>query len=167
MGPSVGAHLEVTLHLAIAWAGGYVLARMLGLGPLAAVAAATILPASSWFPLHLGEGHLILMGFVFLPWLLALMVLASERKLALPAIAAAALLAITFGGGGGEVIIYEGPLVAAYAIAETIRRRSARPILFLAVAGAFAAGFAAVRLLPVLEILRERGRVPWGPAWIN
>jgi hypothetical protein len=162
----VGAHLDVTLHLAIAWAGGYVLARVIGLGPIAAVAMATIFPASSWFPLHIGEGQIHLMSFAYLPWIIALLLIASDRGLAVPAVFAGLLLALTFGEGGAEVLIYSAPLVAILAVAEAVRQRSLRPILFLAIAGIFAVGFAAVKLLPVVEVLRERGRVPWGPAWV-
>ena len=36
-GPVVGAHLEIPFHLAIAWGGGYLLARALGLGAPGAV----------------------------------------------------------------------------------------------------------------------------------
>jgi len=165
-GPVVGGHLEVALHLAIACAGGYVLARVLGLRPLAALAAGTIFPACGWFPLHMGEGQIHLMSFAYLPWFIALMLTASDRAIALPAICGGALLALTFGEGGAEVATYSAPLIGILAAYEVIRRRSIRPILFLAAAVGFGVGFVAVKLLPVVVLLRERGRVPWGPAWI-
>jgi hypothetical protein len=165
LGPMVGAHLSVTVHLGIAWAGGYMLARTLGLGPLAAATAATVYPASSWFPLHVGEGHLTLMGFVYLPWLLALMVAAGQRAFAPCAIAAGALFAITFGSGGAGVIIYEAPLLVAFAIVEMVRTRRVRPLLFLTAAGTFALGLAALKLMPTIEVVLERGRAPWGVAF--
>ncbi|MGZ6243901.1 MAG: hypothetical protein ACXWN9_15115, partial [Candidatus Binataceae bacterium] len=70
-GPAAGAHLEVPLHLAMAWAGGYVLGRVLEMRPLGAVACASAFAASSWFPLHVASGELVMMGFCYLPWLLA------------------------------------------------------------------------------------------------
>ncbi len=162
----VGAHLALTLHLAIAWAGGYVLARVIGLDPVAAVTAATIFPASSWFSLHMGEGQIPLMAFAYLPWFVALMLTSSECGIAIPAICGGILLALTLGEGGAEMAIYSAPLVGVLAAWQMVRERSLRPLLFLTAAVVFAVGFAALKLLPVLILLRERGRVPWGAAWI-
>lgn len=166
LGVMAGVHLSVMLHLAIAWAGGYVLARVIGLGPAAAVAAATIFPASSWFSLHIGEGQIHLMAFAYLPWFIALMLMPPERGFAIPAICAGGLLALTFGEGGAEVAVYSAPLIGVLATYEAARKRSLRPMLFLAAAASFGVGFVAVKLLPVVSLLRERGRVPWGLAWI-
>jgi len=55
-GPAAGTHLAVWLHLAMAWAGGYVLGRVLRMSPLGAVACASAFAASSWFPLHVAAG---------------------------------------------------------------------------------------------------------------
>lgn len=166
VGPMVGAHLEITLHLAIAWAGGYVLARVLGLRPLAAAAAATIYPAAGWFPLHMGEGHLVFLSFAYLPWLIAMMFLAREWAIAPLAIAAGLLFTFSFGEGGAEAVIHLAPLLVVLALCEVVSRRSLRPVYFLALAGIFALGFSAAKLLPTIELVRERSRVPWGPAWI-
>jgi hypothetical protein len=59
-GPSVGAHLEIPLHLAIAWAGGYTLARLLGIRPLGAAVDATVFPSSSC----VASGHRASNGFL-------------------------------------------------------------------------------------------------------
>jgi hypothetical protein len=48
-GPFLGTHLQMILSLGLAWSGGYVLARVIGISLLGAVAAATVFPASSWF----------------------------------------------------------------------------------------------------------------------
>src|SRR5580704_4915301 len=70
-GPAIGVHLEVPLHLAIAWAGGYVLGRIQGMRRLGAVACASAFASSSWFPLHVAAGDVVMMGFCYFPWLLA------------------------------------------------------------------------------------------------
>jgi hypothetical protein len=163
----VGAHLSLTLHLAIAWAGGYALARVIGLRPVGAVAAATIFPASSWFSLHMGEGQIHLMAFAYLPWFLALTFISLRGRVAIAAIGGGLLLALTFGEGGAEVVTYSAPLIVVLALYWAVQNRSIRPLLFLGAAGAFGIGFIAVKLVPVLSVLAERGRVPWGAAWIN
>jgi len=56
VGPVLGLQLEIILHLAMAWSGGYVLARTLGLSSLGCVVAASVFPSNSWFFLHVGEG---------------------------------------------------------------------------------------------------------------
>jgi len=45
-GPFLGTHLQIILSLAVAWYGCYVLARVIGIRPLGALAAATVFPAS-------------------------------------------------------------------------------------------------------------------------
>ncbi len=164
-GPMVGMHLEVTLHLAIAWAGGYVFARLLGMKPLAAVVAATVFPASGWFPLHLGEGHVTFLAVAYLPWLLSLIMLAGKH-LGACAVAGGLLLALSFFEGGEILLICGLPVIALYALYESVHRRSLRSIEFLAIAGALALGFAAIKLIPALEVLRAHPRTPWGPAWV-
>ena len=83
-GPAAGAHLEVPLHLAMAWAGGYVLGRVVGMRWLGAVACASAFAASSWFPLHVASGELVMMGFCYLPWPLAFGWLAIGQRLRSP-----------------------------------------------------------------------------------
>src|SRR2546427_6354046 len=47
LGPVTGVHVEIPLHLAIGWGGGYLLARAQGLNPLAGVVSGTVFTASS------------------------------------------------------------------------------------------------------------------------
>jgi hypothetical protein len=165
VGPMVGMHLEVTLHLAIAWAGGYLFARLLGLRPLSALLAATVFPAAGWFPLHLGEGHLVFLGVVYLPWLLAA-IAASEKRFPIAAVVIAFLFAFSFGEGSVLMIVTELPVIGIYVLSEMLRRRSFRPLGAIAIGGTLGLGLAAVDLMPAVELVRERGRVPWGPAWV-
>jgi hypothetical protein len=70
------------------------------------------------------------------------------------------------GGGGAQAIFYEVPLLLTFAIIEIVRTRRAQPLLFLATAGTFALGLSAVKLLPTIEVVLERGRVPWGNSFV-
>jgi len=170
LGPSVGAHLEVILHLSICWAGCYVLARELGMRPVAAAVAGTAFSASSWFPLHIGEGHLVMLPFAYLPWFLVLMMLAVKTAKWTPSVVAGALFAITFGEGGVLIFIYASPLIALFAMYLCLELRSSRPMTFLAAAGIFGATLSAVKLLPSYELVVLHPRQPWGFAfstWSN
>ena len=98
--PVVGTHLEVVLHLATAWAGGYVLARVMGLGVLAAILCGSLFPGSSWFYLHMGVGHVVFLPALYLPWFIALLWIAAEqRRLFMAALGGAVLALIFFEGG--------------------------------------------------------------------
>jgi hypothetical protein len=147
-GSTVGLHLEVPLHLAIAWAGGYVLGRSLHLRPLASIACATVFPSSSWFYLHLGAGHLDFISFAYTPWTIAFTLLAIERKRIGWAAAAASTLALAIFEGGihptAETAIFVIMLTAILAVMG----RDRWPLMVLAAAGLFTIGFAAVKLVP-------------------
>ncbi len=147
-GPVLGLHLEIILHLALAWAGGYLLGRMLGMTRLGAIGAATLFPASSWFYLHLGEGHAVMLPFAYLPWLALCLWRAFEYRGATYAIAAGAILALMFGEGGVYAVTYSLLLTGVLAFVVAFLEGSLRPLVELSLAGFFAAGFAAVKLLP-------------------
>ncbi len=147
-GPVLGLHLEIILHLALAWAGGYLLGRTLGMTRLGAVGAATLFPASSWFYLHLGEGHAVMLPFAYLPWLALCLWRAFESRGATYAIAAGAILALMFGEGGVYAVTYSILVAGVLAFAVAFLKGSLQPLLELSISGLFAAGFAAVKLLP-------------------
>ena len=82
-GMASGVIFEIYLHLAIMFAGGYVLGRELGLRPLACVALAGMFPSSSWLSLHVGVGHLNFLSIAYMPWVLAMLLLATLTAAAL------------------------------------------------------------------------------------
>jgi hypothetical protein len=164
-GPMIGMHLEVTFHLAIAWAGGYVFARLLGMRPLAAIVAATIFPAGGWFPLHIGEGHIVFLMVAYLPWVLVFMMLAEKRFAAFTVLGGCAI-ALSFLEGGAVLFIHEVPVIGLFALFEAWRHRNLRSIEFVVIASTLGAGFSAIKLIPALEVLHNHPRTPWGPAWV-
>jgi hypothetical protein len=165
--PTVGLHLEVTLHLAVMWAGCYAMVRALKLSPLAAVAAAVTFCGSSWFSLHLGEGQIVMLPFAYLPWLIAIMIIGLETASRVPAVIAGAVLALIVFEGGVLIILYGGPLLGMVAIVEAIRRRSLRPLEFLAIAGVLGVGLAAFKLIPSYQLTSAHPRQPWGAMAIH
>ena len=152
-GPIVGAHLEVPIHMAIGFAGAYVLARKLGLRPMSGIAAGVTFMGSSWFSLHLSEGHTVLLSMVYLPWVCIFVLMAIEqRRLLLGAIAGLTIALIM-----GEGVHFSAPatalFVAILASSIAVIRRSYWPMIVLGAVGAFGFGFAAIKLLPTSQML--------------
>ena len=158
-GPIAGLYLEVPLHFAVAWSGGYILARVLGMSRLAAIGAATVFPASSWYALHATCGHADLLSFALLPWVLAPALLAAERRLLSYAVLSGAALALTFLDGSPYPTVYAFLLMATVLPAWALYRRSAWPLVVFGLALVFGAGFMAVKSLPAIDFMREHSRL--------
>ncbi len=157
-GPVAGLYLEVPLHFAAAWAGGYVLARILGLSRIAAIGVATVFPASSWYALHATAGHADLLSFALLPWVLVPALLAVERRRLSYAALSGAALALTFFDGSPYPTVYAILLMAAVMAAWSLNSRSTWPVLVFGLALAFGVGFMAVKLLPAIDFMRGHPR---------
>lgn len=159
-GPWVGLHLEIMLHLAVAWIGGYVLARVQGMRPVAGVVCGSVFAGSSWFPQHIAVGHTPFMSFAYLPWIAASIWLGVARHKLFPAVIAGGLVALTLGEGGVHPIAQAFLLVFSLCLLLSLMRRSFRPIVLFAVFAVFGAGFAAIKLIPTYELLQLYPR-PW------
>ena len=149
----------MALHGFFAAAFMYIFARVLGMliGP-ALVAA--IVYAFGGFVAHRLFGHLnIFYGVVWLPLLLAFFHLAVTRRRPLLAVAAGLGLGIVTLVGHLMPPVYSALVLGAYALYLVFgawRRRKGRavlvyPLAMLAVTGLFAAGIAAIQMLPSLE----------------
>jgi len=157
-GSTVGMNLEIPLHLAIAWAGGYVLARSLHLGKFAAVGCATVFPSSSWFYLHMGVGQLDFVAFTYSPWIVAFTLIAIERKGISWAAAAGLILALAFFEGGVHPVAQTVVLLMMLAVIAAAMQRDPWPLTILVAVGLFALGFGAVKLLPTLFLAIQYSR---------
>lgn len=158
LGVFLGTHLQIILSLAIAWGGGYVLARTLGMSRYGAGAAAMVFPASSWFYLKIGTGHVYALEATYLPWAYAAAWIAVRRRAWRYAVAAGAVLALTFLGSGPDALVYGaiglGALMAAVAVVD----RSWQPLKILAVVALFTAGFVAIKALPAFLLVQAHPR---------
>jgi hypothetical protein len=147
-GPVAGLHLEVLAHLALAWAGGYFLARVVGQGYLGAITCATVFAGSSWFFLHLAVGHLPFLPYTYMPWVVAFAWLSLERRQLSYSVVAGAILALIFYEGGFYATFHGGLLVGLLMISVTVGRRDWWPLCVAFMVALLAAGFAAIKLLP-------------------
>jgi hypothetical protein len=158
-GPVVSLHIEVILYSAIAWAGGYVLGRVLGMRRISAICTAIAFAGSSWFPLHTSEGHIVLMVLVYLPWVIAAGWTASERgKVLRYGAACGALIGLSFFEGSPIVPLYEGLALALVLLGRAAVQLNARPLLALLVAGCFAAGLGAAKFVPANQTMLSQPR---------
>jgi hypothetical protein len=163
-GVCAGLYLEILLHLAIAFAGGYLLARVMDLTRPAAFVCASAFPASSWLYLHIAVGHLNFLPAAYLPWVMALLIVAIERKSLFVAAIGGLVCALTF-TEGNYTFLYALIVVAILSLALAVSRRNARPALTGLMLVIFAAGFAAVKLIPAWEMLTIHPRAPFGPEY--
>ncbi len=156
-GPFVGIDVEIVAHLAIAWAGGYVLGRVSRLDPLASAACASVFPASSFLTLHVAVGHLTILPYAYLPWIVACVLVSIERRILWPAAIGGLLLALVLGEGGiAHVFVYALPFVALLVLVVALLERSAWPFCVLAMTVGSALGLGAIKLLPILAYASAR-----------
>jgi hypothetical protein len=161
-GPYAGLYLEMVLHIALGFIGGYLLARVMALGRLAALVSAVVFPSSSWLYLHLSVGHLNFLSALYLPWIAALLLISIERRKLLPAAIAGLLCAFTM-SEGNYGFIFAVIVVASVAICSAAVRFSLWPLVCGLVISLFAVGFAALKMLPSFELLYRYPRLEYGP----
>ena len=159
-GPVIGFHLEIILHLAIAWSGGYVLARVQGLSPLASTLCGSIYAGSSWLPLHLAEGHQAFLASAYLPWIVALLWLSFSERALIPAVGSGLLIALTLDEAGVYQVLQALVFAGLLGLTLSVLYRSYWPITAIAIFAVFSAGFAAFKLLPDYSMMHTYPR-PW------
>lgn len=161
-GEVVGLKLRVLLALWIGLCGGYLLGRRLAParlvresvagrpGRLAPYFCAFIFMLGSWYPLYMFHWHDEFMPFVYLPWLLLFLSMGTERA------RWCALGGLTLGlmvlEGGVYPAPYAALCISIFALLESIRLRSPRPIMSLALIGALGCLVSGMKLLPSLDL---------------
>jgi len=163
-------HLEIVLHLALAFLGGYFLARRMGLRPIAALTTAAIFPSTSWFYLHAAEGHQTFLAAAYFPWIAATFWLSVDRRSWTASMATGLIVALTFLGGVVYTAIWAGLIVLTLATGLALTRLSLRPLISGFIVAISSAGFAAIKLLPALEMFKKYPRPALGgesnPWWL-
>jgi hypothetical protein len=156
--------LEVYLHVAIMFAGGYVLGREFGFVPLASLVLAAMFPSSSWLSLHIAVGHLNFLSIAYIPWILALLLASCRLRRWHLAILGGLLCALTL-TEGNYGFVFAAMLVAILAVWYAIVQLSIRPLVVAAVIGIFALAFSLPKLIPTAEMLRINPR-DWGTSYL-
>ncbi len=144
-----GMLLEIYAHVAIMFAGGYVLGRELGLVPLAALVLAVIFPSSSWLSLHVAAGHLNFLSIAYIPWILELLLASCRLRRWHLAMLGGLLCGLTL-TEGNYGFVFAAMLVALVAVWYAMIQLSIRPLLAAAL----------VKRRPRLDRLRTRRTKP-------
>ena len=158
-GLPIGLHLEIPLHLALSFLGGYLLGGVEGLKVPGRVTCAAIFPASSWFTGHIAAGHLMALSWLLLPWVVLFMMLAIEGRALSWAALGGLIVALMFHEGGVYQTSHAILLASVLCIALAATRRNLWPLIVLAAFGMFAAGFGAIKLLPAYKLMSAYPRL--------
>ena len=161
-----GIYLEIYLHITVAFVGGYVLGRELGLRPIACLVLAGMFPSSSWLPLHIAVGHLNFLPAAYFPWMIAMLLAACRLGQAFPAAIGGLFCALTL-TEGNYTFLYAVILVAIIATTVAVTTLSVRPLIMAAILGAFAFAFCTLKFIPVAETLRHHPREEFGASWLS
>jgi len=160
-----GMLLEIYLHVAIMFAGGYVLGRELGLVPLAALVLAAMFPSSSWLSLHVAMGHLNFLSIAYIPWILALLLASCRSRRWHLAMLGGLLCGLTL-TEGNYGFVFAAMLVAIVAVWYAMIQLSIRPLMAALLIGIFALAFSMPKLAPTADLLAINSR-DWGLSFLT
>jgi len=160
-----GLLLEVFLHVALMFAGGYVLGRELRLVPLAALVLAAMFPSSSWLSLHAAVGHLNFLSTAYIPWIIALLLSSCRLHRWHLALLGGLLCGLTL-TEGNYGFVFAAMLVAVTAVWEASIRLSIRPLVVAALIGTFSLALSLPKLVPTSEQLAINPR-DWGMSFLT
>ena len=156
-GTPLGLKLGLVLLLFCAIHGTFLVSLRLGTSLTGALFAAAAYGTCGWFAMHLSQGHPNFGGAALYPYLLYAYRRAVDDDLRY-SLFAAAIVAWLIGLGGTYTVPLALLLLGTVTLSDVIADRSLRPVAVAALTGLFAAGFAAPRLLPLLEFVRHHPR---------
>ncbi len=145
----VASKLEIFITVAFGMVGMFLLSMHYRMHPLAGVLSACIFGLTSFFSLHITEGHFIFLSFYMLPYVF-LFYLKSFERLWWAILSAACVALIILGGGSAYVMIPLIVFLGTYALISAIKKTNVSPLTNLAFIFLLAFGFAAVKLIPTI-----------------
>jgi hypothetical protein len=153
----VAERLEVVGQTCLALAFAYLLAgRVTKSAALRALVAVAYAINGRWV-LQIAEGHMWHLQYAWTPLALYLFDVSLEPGKQRHALYVGMVLALLVYAGGIYPLPHTGLALGIYAVLLAASQRTVRPLLSLAIAGATAFGFAAPKLLPMMDFL---GRFP-------
>lgn len=165
-GPYAGLYIEIITHVAIGFAGGYVLARVIGLERIPAIVGAVVFPSSSWLYLHLSVGHLNFLSVFYIPWIAALLLISIKRRKLLPAAVGGLICALTL-TEGNYAFVYAAIIIGSVASMLALLSLKVWPLIYGLVIGLFGLGFGALKLIPMSQQLTLYPKHPFGLETLN
>ncbi len=159
-GMATGLLCEIYFHLAIAFAGGYVLGKEMRFQPIACIALAGMFPGSSWLSLHVGAGHLNFLSVGYTPWVVVFFLASLRMKRWYPAIIGGIFCALSL-TEGNYGFVFAALIIAIFSTTLALTTLSIRPLIVAGVIGVFAIAFSTTKLIPTAELLGIYPR-DWG-----
>jgi hypothetical protein len=156
-GTLVGIKLCIFIYLAIAQLGMFKLARSRGLGEIEATLSALVFSFGAVYAQRLTHGQFEWIAIAWIPFVLVAVDRFIERPSAAAACRGGIFYSLLMLDGGPYQFAFFGVFLALYTIARAIEIRGLRPLLGLASIGVVAVGIAAIKLIPVFELI---GRYP-------
>ncbi|MBI2664567.1 hypothetical protein HYX10_04475 [Candidatus Woesearchaeota archaeon] len=152
-GAVAGLKLQALFYMILGLLGTFLAARKLGSSSVSSALAAVIFMLSSWFAARVVVGHTTFFPFALLPWAFYfyLKSLAAWKWL----MAAAAVLAVMFLSGGLYALYASVLLLASHSALTAAEKRQLRPLLLAAAIFIVFLGLAAVKLLPMIELVSD------------
>ncbi len=160
-GTPLGIRLMLSLSLVLAWDGVRRLSLAVGLSPLAATIAGAGYAVCGALAQHLGGGHVGWVGFAILPYVLHSFhrALEGQRRHVLYG---GLFLAWIFGHFGVYPFPYSCLALGVYGLAVGVaQNRTLKAIGVGAAIVALSLAFSAVRLLPILDFIKDHPRRVW------
>jgi hypothetical protein len=159
-GTVAGAKIDIWLHLSVGLWGTFLLAREHGMRHASAFLAACAYLFGGWFALVVASGMSVFLGAALIPWAVLLhrrARLGMRYHIALGGVCALML----FDGAVEPLVIVLLALALRTAADLATRRTSLRgTAALLSVSGAVFVGLSAIKLLPMVELLWKRPRLP-------
>jgi hypothetical protein len=155
LGAHLGLRVQVLLFMALGSIGMAALMRQFGAGRVAGITAGIVMMMSAHYALHITEGHLEWTALGVMPWVVlglwraqALSLTGEGRR---PLIWAALWFASAITLGAVYITAVYLPFLTAWMVCESLRRRSARPLIAWTVVAVLAAGLAGAKLVPMTQ----------------
>jgi hypothetical protein len=152
-----GLKIEIWVNLVIGLLGTYVLARHLGLSGAAAFLVPSVYLLSTMYSLILTSGSTNFLSIAYLPWTVwTFLKTLTNLRWCIPA---GLCLALTFLTGGHWVVPIVVLLLAVLAACSVVTDGLRRPAAALVLTGLLSVGFAAVKVIPSLQMMFAHPRI--------
>jgi len=153
----IGFKIEILVTVIFGMIGMLLLTKYYKMHPAAGILAASIFGLSSFFSLHISEGHATFYAFYLTPYVF-LFYLKSFEQLRYAFFSGFFMTLIIFAGGSFNVLPQLSIFLLAYGIFSSIQKRQIKPIICLI--GIFSIAFllGSIKTIPTIEYLIQHPR---------
>ena len=156
-GAYTGLKIQAFLYLFIGLIGMFLLGRQEQMSPLAALFAAALFMLNSVYALHVTEGHTEWLVMALLPWLFYFFQKSLKQVSAIPA--AICVFSLILLNGSVDVFSISVAFMLVYAGLKSFSVSTLKPLAVISCILAGTALLCAVKLVPMLEFLRQFPRL--------